>query len=64
MLEAKTKEQQDFVANKLLAHDYEFFEDIDGCGITIYMDYDYSSIDLFFDDMAAIVDYLREQNNK
>jgi hypothetical protein len=64
MLQAKTKEQQDFVASKLLAHNYEFFEDITGCGITIYMDDDYYSIDLYFDDMAEIVDYLREQNNK
>ena len=64
MLQAKTKEQRDYVANKLLAHNYEFFEDINGCGITIYLDDDYYSIDLYFDDMAAIVDYLREQNNK
>ena len=64
MLQAKTKEQQDFVAKKLLAQNYEFFEGANGCGITIYMDDDYYSFDLYFDDMAEIVDYLREQNNK
>ena len=64
MLEAKTKEQQDFVANKLLAHNYKFFETPDGCGITIYMEDDYYSFDLYFDDMAEIVDYLREQNKE
>lgn len=64
MLEAKTEEQKDFVVKKLLANTYEFFEGADGCGITIYMDDDYYSFDLYFDDMAEIVDYLREQNNK
>lgn len=64
MLQVKTKEQEDFVANKLLAFNYDFFKSTDGCGITIYMDDDYYSFDLYFDDMAEIVDYLREQNNK
>lgn len=79
MLEAKTREQancieeivgkylkplstQDF--KFLYGHVYKNDNDLVEINITCGGCYNYISIDIPFDMMAEIVDYLREQNNK
>lgn len=63
MLQATTKEQEDFVLGKVYGN-AEIIND----GKTLYvedvMDDDYYSYEIDFDTMAEIVDYLREQNKE
>ena len=66
MLEVNTIEQVDFIIKILESefpkeyNDFTFWSD--GKGVTIECPWSYDRIDLSFDTMAEIVDYLREQN--
>jgi len=76
MLKAKTKEQRDFVEEIVEKHIESVQNNCDFCYACVYgncndvveinLKYEDAdlSIDLPFDMMAGIVDYLREQNNK
>jgi len=76
MLEAKTKEQRDYIEEIVEKHieriqygcKFSYANVYSNCNdvveINIVHEHDDLSIDIPFDMMAEIVDYLRSQNNK
>jgi hypothetical protein len=76
MLQVKTKEQRDYVEEIVEKHieqvqdycDFNYANVYSNCNDVVEINLKYGdadlSIDIPFDMMAEIVDYLREQNNK